>query len=246
MLPLHHDPSFTFRFADDRLIPRFHLEGVEHGLAVSAIKIDPGSGKRQGLLAIATVGQGGWVDLPEPIIVRAGEAFIAMPIPIRPENEQAHQAVRELNRLAFGQDAEGRLVDALRARGYARVSLVAEIDARVVGHIMFSDLNIVTATGTVAALALAPMAVLPEFQRQGIGSALVKSGLSICKEHCHRIIVVLGHADYYPRFGFSAKLAERLESPYGSGPSHMAVELVPGALNGVVGKVVYSPPFNDL
>jgi hypothetical protein len=81
MIPLHHDPWFTFRFADDRIIPRFHLEGVEAGLCVSIFKIDPGAGQRLGLLATATVGEGGWVDLLEPIIVRAGEAFVAAPEP---------------------------------------------------------------------------------------------------------------------------------------------------------------------
>ena len=79
MLPLYHDPHFTFRFADDRLIPRFHLEGVEAGRRVSVLKIDPGTGECRCLLATATVGEGGWVDLPEPIIVRAGEAFIVVP-----------------------------------------------------------------------------------------------------------------------------------------------------------------------
>ena len=79
MLPLYEDPCFTFRFADDRFIPRFHLEGGEAGRRVSVCKIDPGTGERMGLLATAKVGDGGWVDLPEPIIVRAGEAFIAVP-----------------------------------------------------------------------------------------------------------------------------------------------------------------------
>jgi hypothetical protein len=78
MIPLHHDPHFTFRFADDRIIPRFHLEGVEAGRRVSIFKIEPSSGERLGLLATANVGEGGWVDLLEPIIVRAGGAFIAV------------------------------------------------------------------------------------------------------------------------------------------------------------------------
>jgi putative acetyltransferase len=246
MLPLYHDPCFTFRFADDRIIPRFHLEGVEQGRQVSVIKVDPTSNERLGLLATATVGDGGWVDLPQPIIVRAGEAFVAVPMIIRPENDQDHEAVRQVNRLAFGQDGEARLVEALRAGGFAPVSLVAKIDGQVMGHIMFSDLKIVTDKGDVPALALAPMAVLPDFQKQGIGSALVRRGLEVCRKKEHRIVVVLGHADFYPRFGFSAKLAERLQSPYGRGPSHMAAELVPGALDGVVGTLVYSPPFNDL
>ncbi|HYT88918.1 MAG TPA: hypothetical protein VEL76_09430 [Gemmataceae bacterium] len=79
MLPLDEDPWFTFRFADDRIISRFHLEGVEAGRRVTVYKIDPGSGERLGLLATATAGEGGWVELREPIIVRAGEAFVAVP-----------------------------------------------------------------------------------------------------------------------------------------------------------------------
>ncbi|HTU17434.1 MAG TPA: hypothetical protein VMG10_05170 [Gemmataceae bacterium] len=79
MLPLYEDPCFTFRFADDRLIPRFHLEGVEAGRRVEVFKIDPGTQERLGLLATTTVGESGWVDLPERIIVRVGEAFIAVP-----------------------------------------------------------------------------------------------------------------------------------------------------------------------
>jgi hypothetical protein len=82
MLPLYEDPCFTFRFAEARIIPRFHLEGVEAGRRVSVFKIDPGTNERLGLLATATVGKGGWVDLGEPIIVRAGEAFIAVPEPV--------------------------------------------------------------------------------------------------------------------------------------------------------------------
>lgn len=79
MLPLYEDPYFTFRFADDRIIPRFHLEGVEASRRVSVFKIDPHTGERLASLTTAIVGEGGWVDLPEPIIVRAGEAFVAVP-----------------------------------------------------------------------------------------------------------------------------------------------------------------------
>ena len=79
MIPLHRESHFTFRFADDRIIPRFHLEGVEAGRRVSVFKLDPATGERLGLIATATVGDGGWVDLPEPITVRAGEGFVAVP-----------------------------------------------------------------------------------------------------------------------------------------------------------------------
>ncbi|MBI3823803.1 MAG: hypothetical protein HY289_14125 [Planctomycetes bacterium] len=88
MKALYEDPWFTFRFADDRIIPRFHLEGVEAGRQISVFKIDPHTGARVGLLTTATVSEGGWVDLGEPIIVRAGDAFIAVPVVswvIRPE-----------------------------------------------------------------------------------------------------------------------------------------------------------------
>jgi len=81
MIPLHEDPHFTFRFADDRIIPRFHLEGIEAGRRVSVFKIDAVTCERLGLLATVIVGEGGWVDLCEPIIVKAGEAFIAVPGP---------------------------------------------------------------------------------------------------------------------------------------------------------------------
>ena len=79
MTTLYEDPHFTFRFAADRIIPRFHLEGVEIGRRVAVFKIDPATGERLGLMMTARVGEGGWVDLPEPITVRAGEAFIAVP-----------------------------------------------------------------------------------------------------------------------------------------------------------------------
>src|SRR4051812_49361695 len=123
-----------------------------------------------------------------------------------------------------------------------RLSLVAEQAGAVVGHLLFSRLPIETSSGTVEALALAPMAVLPGHQRQGIGSQLIRDGLAVCRERGHRIVVVLGHAGYYPRFGFAAALAERLRSPF-PGPHFMALELVPGALAGVEGEVRYPPPF---
>ncbi|MSQ97314.1 MAG: hypothetical protein EXR98_22545 [Gemmataceae bacterium] len=78
-MPLYEDPHFTFRFADDRIIPRFHLEGLQAGRRVSVFKIDPGTNAKLDLLATAAVGEGGWVDLPQPLIVRAGEAFIVVP-----------------------------------------------------------------------------------------------------------------------------------------------------------------------
>ena len=77
MVPLYEDPHFTFRFADDRIIARFHLEGIQAGRRVSIYRINPGSGERLDLLGTATVGENGWVTLREPLLVRAGEAFVA-------------------------------------------------------------------------------------------------------------------------------------------------------------------------
>jgi len=169
-----------------------------------------------------------------------------MSIIIRPESTADEDAIRQVNRLAFDQDEEARLVDALREGGFVRVSLVAEQEGRVVGHILFSDLPIITGTGTVPALALAPMAVLPEFQNQGIGSTLVRRGLEACRQQGHRVVVVLGHTHFYPRFGFSPKLAADLESPFSGGDSFMAVELALGRWTGVKGRVQYAPPFEGV
>ncbi len=94
------------------------------------------------------------------------------------------------------------------------MSLIAEQRGQVIGHILFSDVPIITGARAVPAPALAPMAVLPELQRQGIGSALAQKGLEACRQRGHRIVVVLGHAHFYPRFGFSPKLAAHLESPF--------------------------------
>jgi putative acetyltransferase len=165
---------------------------------------------------------------------------------IRPEEEMDYHAIWNVNRLAFGgQTEEAKLVDDLRAEGYKRLSLVAEDDGTIVGHVLFSDLAIETRDAVVDALALAPLAVAPSHQGQGIGSALVREGLRLCAEQGHRIVVVVGHPAYYRRFGFSAQLAERLASPY-AGPEFMALELVLGALDGVSGKVAYPPPFGRM
>jgi putative acetyltransferase len=154
-----------------------------------------------------------------------------------------YEAIAQVNRLAFGQELEGEIVTALRSGGYVRLELVAEQAGEVVGHILFSDLTIRTDQGIVPALALAPMAVRPAWQNQGIGSALVRQGLELCRQQGHRIVIVLGHPQFYPRFGFSAPLAQPLTSPFSGKEAWMAVALVPGALDGVAGWVQYPPPW---
>jgi putative acetyltransferase len=165
---------------------------------------------------------------------------------IRSETTNDLGAIQNVHRLAFGQEAEGHLVDELRNSGYARLSLVAEENGKVVGHVLFSDLAIRTATGTIDSLALAPLAVVPEFQCMGIGSALVREGLRLCREQGHKIVVVLGHTEFYPRFGFTSKLAEQFIDSSHFGPALMALELVPGSLKEVTGRLEYAPPFQNL
>ena len=163
---------------------------------------------------------------------------------IRPETPDDISAIRDVNRLAFGQEDEAALVDALRDGGYGVVSLVAEDDGRIAGHIFFSRLAIEAGGQTVEAAALAPMAVLPECQREGIGSALAGAGLEACRTAGIAAVVVLGHPDYYPRFGFSPDAAHGLLSPFpGAGGAFMALELVPGALDVSDASIRYAPPF---
>jgi putative acetyltransferase len=164
---------------------------------------------------------------------------------IRPELDGDQAAVRRVHDLAFGQEGEGQLVEALREGGWSRLSLVAEEGGRVVGHVLYSDLAIRTAQGAVGALALAPLAVRPEAQGHGIGSALVRESLRRLRAGGHRIALVVGDPRYYGRFGFSAELALPLACEY-AGPHFMALELKPGALRGVRGDVRYAPPFQAL
>ena len=122
-----------------------------------------------------------------------------MLIEIREERPDDIAAVRDLNKRAFGQDQESNIVDALRNNRAALLSLVATVDDRVVGHIMYSPLSVDDVNGA----ALGPMAVIPEHQRQGIGSKLVEAGNRKLKDAGCPFIIVVGHVDYYPRFGFT-------------------------------------------
>ena len=121
-----------------------------------------------------------------------------------------HDAIHEVNRQAFNGDAEAILVNRLRTSGAIVVSLVAVKNGEIVGNILFSDLHLETELAVIHAASLAPMAVAPEFQRQGIGSALVRRGLELCRERGKSVVVVVGHPEYYPRFGFSSELAKCL------------------------------------
>lgn len=163
---------------------------------------------------------------------------------IREEERSDIPAIRQLNLLAFGSRGEGQLIDRLRSDRLIVTSLVAVDAHEVVGHILFSELPIETSSGTMKGVALAPMCVKPSLQRTGIGAALVREGLEICKKRGYSIAVVLGHPTYYPRFGFSSSQAAGLQSPYSdAGDAFMALELIPGSLGGLSGTVRYPDAF---
>ena len=170
-----------------------------------------------------------------------------MTFTVRAERQEDYDAVRQVNERAFGQSEEAALVDALRKSHQPHISLVAEASGRIVGHIFFSTVQIESETFTTAALGLAPMAVLPEFQNQGIGSALVRGGLEECRKIGHEVVVVLGHPEYYPRFGFVPASQKGLSCEY-SVPDEvfMALELREGALAGRKGLVKYGPEFGNV
>lgn len=119
-------------------------------------------------------------------------------VEIREEHPGDVSAIRDLNKHAFGQDQEGNVVDALRSNGAVLLSLVATLNGQVVGHIMYSPISVSEVNGA----ALGPMAVLPAYQRQGIGSELVEAGNRRLEESGCPFIIVVGHAHFYPRFGF--------------------------------------------
>ena len=120
---------------------------------------------------------------------------------IRPEREADQAAVYTVNAAAFATEAEAKLVDVLRTDAHPIVSLVAEEQGQIVGHIMFSPVSL-SGDPQLKVMGLAPLAVIPHHQRTGIGSALVRTGLEQCKQLGAVAVVVLGHPSYYPRFGF--------------------------------------------
>jgi len=166
---------------------------------------------------------------------------------IRPEQIGDAAAVDTLLRCAFGRAAEAELVARLRREAPGSLALVAERAGSIAGHILFSAVTIEGRERSWPAVGLGPMAVEPDDQRRGIGSALVRAGLDACAARGEGLVFVLGHPDYYPRFGF--RLAARLGLRYGDGVFDgvfFLAELQPDAAAGRMGQVHYHPAFEGV
>jgi putative acetyltransferase len=165
-------------------------------------------------------------------------------IKVRPENLPDFAQVFEVNARAFETEAEAKLVEKLRAI-QPHISLLAEIDGQIVGHIFFSPMFF--ADEKTDFLGLAPMAVLPEFQRQGIGTKLVETGLKNAVERGFTAVFVLGHAGYYPRFGFEIAKTRGFVSEYPVPDEYfMVLELKKDSLTGKQGLIKYCPAFAEI
>ena len=162
---------------------------------------------------------------------------------IRPEQSADIAAIRLVIEQAFGQPAEANLVDNLRANGKAIVSLVAVENDQIVGHVLFSEATI----DAVTIIGLAPLAVLPSHQKQGIGTLLTNAGIEACRNTGYTAMIVLGHPEYYPRFGFMPASRFGIKSEYDVPDEvFMAMELQTGALSGCAGVAKYQPEFSEV
>jgi putative acetyltransferase len=164
-------------------------------------------------------------------------------IEIRDEQQADIAAIREVNRSAFGHDQEANIVDALRTNGAAVLSLVATLEGRVVGHIMYSPLAVADFSG----VALGPMAVLPQYQRQGIGSRLIRTGNQRLLESGCPFVAVVGHAGYYPRFGFTRAIDYGMTCEWDVPAEVFMVLLLDSSKKGLLsGAAKYRPEFSTV
>jgi putative acetyltransferase len=165
---------------------------------------------------------------------------------IRPEKPEDRETIRKVYEEAFSGEEEAGLVEKLRddPQFIPGLSLVAECNHEVIGHILFFPVSIATTAGPVPALSLAPLGIRTAFQRKGIGSALTRHGLSECTRLGHRIVICVGHPQFYRRFGFGPARASGLEIPFPAPDEAFLVRaLVPDAMKGVTGLVRYPDAF---
>jgi len=164
---------------------------------------------------------------------------------VRPERPNDVDGIGRANEEAFGRPNEARLVAEIRRTAHFEpaLSLVAEVAGRIVGHAMFSHLSIREGDNAYPAVALGPVAVLPKWQRQGVGSAMIRHGLGAAKAAGHRVVVLLGHPSYYPRFGFEPSARHGIVQSFPVGDASMVFFLDPSARGEVRGTVEWPPAF---
>jgi putative acetyltransferase len=163
---------------------------------------------------------------------------------VRRETAGDERVIHKLLATAFPTDQEALLVDRLRENGRLSISLVAEVEDTIVGHIAFSPVTIKHANTELIGAGLAPVAVLPQWQRRGVGAQLVRAGLSASTKAGTRFIIVLGEPDYYRRFGFKNASLWRVTNIYGVDEPFMALELRPDSIH--PGLALYAPEFAGL
>lgn len=167
-------------------------------------------------------------------------------IKIRKEGPGDFTVIKKINDLAFGQEQESKIIDSLRKNCDNLLSFVADDDGKVVGHIMFSPVMISGTEEPIWGMGLGPMAVLPEYQRRGIGSALVKEGIRILKDRNCPFIILVGHPEYYPRFGFKKASLYRIKCQWEvPEEAFMILVLDESAMSGVSGIAKYRDEFNE-
>ena len=167
-------------------------------------------------------------------------------IRIREELALDVEAIREVNVRAFGQSQEADIVDKLRRNCDELLSLVALKDAHVVGHILFSPVTIENDDRRIKGMGLAPMAVLPEFQRTGIGSRLVRAGIEKLRNTDCPFVIVLGHPEYYPRFGFELASRYGIKSEWDVPDEAFMIQVLrTSEIQGVSGVAKYRPEFAE-
>ena len=166
-------------------------------------------------------------------------------IKVRQETVEDIPGIRKVEEAAFGRFTEADLVDLCRQRGRAALSLVAVEAGRIMGHILFTPVSLEPAHPVWNGLGIGPLAVLPEFQRTGIGSRLMTIGLEICRRNGCDFIVLLGDPAFYCHFGFIPGREFGLSSDYGDGDDFQVRELTPGVLRGAKAVVKYVPEFKE-
>jgi HAD superfamily hydrolase (TIGR01509 family) len=230
---LHLRPDEALAFEDS---PNGVLAARAAGLRVVAVpnSVTAGAPIQGASLVLASL-----TELPLPGLLEQ------IDFDIRPEASDDLASIRQVEQQAFGRFAEADLVDLCRRHGRVTLSLVAVQAGQVVGHILFTPVVLEPPGPDRGGLGIGPLAVLPEWQRKGIGTRLMQTGLELARQQGYDFIVLLGDPHYYSRFGFLPGKGFGLSSEYGDGDEFQALELHPGAVTGVSRLVRYAPEFAE-